>query len=580
MALQQCGNQEDVLNDPIAVLEALRMTAGRVTVFCQQGRIAVPKKDTRLYSYLEQAVVEVQPPRGNGVFHPKVWLLRFISDEGPVLYRFLCLSRNLTFDRSWDTVLSLEGQLKKRKKAYARNHPLGDFFAALPSLAVRSVEQSVRNDVAMMADEVRRVDFEAPDGFYAEDIAFIPLGIKGYTKPPAFDEYRKLVVVSPFLSDEAVLSLVDSDRQNILVSRQESLDGLSDETIQALEGGAELFFLADTAERADDLEDQQEDAAPGVELGDLSGLHAKLYIADDGWHSRVLTGSANATSAALRGRNVELLVELWGRRGEVGVDCFLGGEDDKHAFRQMLMPYHREGKAPADPTARLMEQALDEARRAIAQAKLSAAITAGQGDTFDLALRPGHKPGKLPAGITGRCYLISRKPEDGLDIAPLANGKELNFQDLSMLALTSFVAFELTAEQDGRKTTIAFVLNVHVSGMPQERDRRILHAVISDPSRFIRYLLFILAGSDDPMGLRELITAEDGKGAEQRPNALGLPLLEELVRAFSRSPDKIERIGRLVEDLLQTPEGKDLLPEGFEQLWETFLAAAGKGAAS
>lgn len=236
MALQQCGSQEEVLKDPITVLEALRMTAGRVTVFCQQGRISVPKKDTLLYKHLEQAVVEVQPPRGEGVFHPKAWLLRFTSDAEPVFYRFLCLSRNLTFDRSWDTVLSLEGQLTKRKNAYGRNRPLGDFFAALPSLAVRPLSRTVREHVAMMADEVRRVRFEPPEGFYPGDIAFVPLGIGGHRKPPTFEEHRKLLVVSPFLSDEAVLSLVDSDRHNILVSRQESLDGLSDETIQALEG--------------------------------------------------------------------------------------------------------------------------------------------------------------------------------------------------------------------------------------------------------------------------------------------------------------------------------------------------------
>ena len=27
------------------------------------------------------------------------------------MYRVLCMSRNMTFDRSWDTLLSLEGEL-------------------------------------------------------------------------------------------------------------------------------------------------------------------------------------------------------------------------------------------------------------------------------------------------------------------------------------------------------------------------------------------------------------------------------------------------------------------------------------
>jgi len=113
MSLYDCRNQEDVLKDPIAVLEALRLTTDRFAVFCQESRISVPNKNTRLYSLLEKVVVQVEPPNENGVFHPKVWLLRFTPDdeEQSVVYRLLCLSKNLTFDRSWDTVLALDGEL-------------------------------------------------------------------------------------------------------------------------------------------------------------------------------------------------------------------------------------------------------------------------------------------------------------------------------------------------------------------------------------------------------------------------------------------------------------------------------------
>ena len=38
---------------------------------------------------------------------------------------------------------------------------------------------------------------------------------------------------------------------------------------------------------------------------DFSGLHAKLYILEEGWDARLWTGSANATNAAFSGANVE-----------------------------------------------------------------------------------------------------------------------------------------------------------------------------------------------------------------------------------------------------------------------------------
>ena len=42
-----------------------------------------------------------------------------------------------------------------------------------------------------------------------------------------------------------------------------------------------------------------------------TGLHAKIYVADAGWKSRIWVGSANATHAAFN-RNVEFLAELEG----------------------------------------------------------------------------------------------------------------------------------------------------------------------------------------------------------------------------------------------------------------------------
>src|SRR4051812_21507209 len=60
--------------DPLALLEALRRYAGRITVFCQAGQIHVPKHVQLLLGYLEDSVHEVQSPQSQrgGVFHPKL----------------------------------------------------------------------------------------------------------------------------------------------------------------------------------------------------------------------------------------------------------------------------------------------------------------------------------------------------------------------------------------------------------------------------------------------------------------------------------------------------------------------------
>ena len=82
--------------DPI-VLHGIRRYADRIHLFCQAGRIEVPSQYERLYTFIEDMVIEVLPPQ-QGVFHPKVWVLRLTSTEDaelPARYRLLCLSRNL-----------------------------------------------------------------------------------------------------------------------------------------------------------------------------------------------------------------------------------------------------------------------------------------------------------------------------------------------------------------------------------------------------------------------------------------------------------------------------------------------------
>ena len=64
--------------DPLVLLESLRASAERITLFCDAGRIYVPPADRPLLAHLEGSVIECVAPHG-GAFHPKIWLLRISS---------------------------------------------------------------------------------------------------------------------------------------------------------------------------------------------------------------------------------------------------------------------------------------------------------------------------------------------------------------------------------------------------------------------------------------------------------------------------------------------------------------------
>jgi hypothetical protein len=88
--------------------------------------------------FAEQSVVEVAPPLGR-TFHPKIWVLRFTNAADSITHRLLCLSRNLTGDRSWDTVLVADESTAGEHRMAAA--PASRFLEDLLTMSVRPVPE-------------------------------------------------------------------------------------------------------------------------------------------------------------------------------------------------------------------------------------------------------------------------------------------------------------------------------------------------------------------------------------------------------------------------------------------------------
>ncbi len=554
-----------VVMDPLVLLEALRQHARRVTIFCQAGRIAVPRQHRPLLGYLESSVVEAVAPNRHGSFHPKVWALRFERDGQPVRYRLLCLSRNLTFDRSWDTALVLDGELTDRKNAFADNHPIGDFFQALPGMAVQEVPEAVEERVGLIQDELRRVKFDLPVGF--EGVRFWPFGLTQRKTWPFPNTRRRMMVISPFMTNGILKELIEGRDGCVLVGREESLDSLNPTT---LEGFDRVFAMAPEA----DPEETQEESAEGADGSEsLSGLHAKLYVMDEGRGARMWTGSANATEAAFT-RNVELLVELWGKKSHCGIDATLGGEDGRASFVDLLRPYSVPEEGPPPPNGRL-EMLAEDVRRELARAGLRlVADEAGDANTWDLAVVvAGDVAVNLPKECAVRCWPVSL-PEDRAAAFEPGGSPAATLQAVSWQALTTFMAFSVEARDDGGSAEVRFVLNLPLEGGPADRQDRLLEQVLTDRAAVLRFLLLLLA--DDVRELSAIQSGSilvDGSAAGRLDLAIGMPLFESLVRALDRDPARLDRVDRLMKELHKSESGRKLLPDGFEELWASIWQA-------
>ena len=376
--------------DPLALLEALRRYGKRFTVFCQSGQIRLPNKYQPLVAFLEPCIYDVIPKDREGVFHPKVWALRFLTQAGAVRYRVLCLSRNLTFDKCWDTVVILDGELQDRSNAIAVNHPLADFVAALPSLSSRPLAPDRRQGIAKIADELRRVRFTWPDGVDESQCRFWVGGLDGRTVTPFGSRRDKTLIVSPFLANSVVRDFIDYGGETHLVSRPESLQDLPQQTL--LDCRSVSILTAELTEAADD----EMPAAGRDEV--LEGLHAKLFVIDYGWDASVFSGSFNATVHALE-HNVEFMVELVGKKSLFGVDQFLRQVKGETNFSDLLQRYDvTAAPVPMDATTRLLDEIIQATKRALAAARPRLEATAsGEVNLFDLRLEWTYTP---------KCFLL------------------------------------------------------------------------------------------------------------------------------------------------------------------------------
>lgn len=565
------ANEEgSLVHRPQALIATMQQYANRISLFCQTGKIALPKEASQLFIYLEESVIEVDAPKAGGLFHPKVWILRFTAPKQPVCYRLLCLSRNLTFDRAWDTILRLEGELSDRK--LPANQPLSDFVRRLPELAhYGAVPRHTQQAIDLIQQEIQKVAFELPPGF--QQLSFHPMGLSKTSHFPFSGPIDRLLIVSPFVSGNALKRLGKLGRHNVLISRPESLAPLQADALNPFD---QLFQLSPRANPEDD--DIDADSAVS-DLAPLTGLHAKLYVADAGKTTHIWTGSANATQAAFFS-NVEFLVELVGPKRIFGIEQLLAEPKNNEVNLRSLLEPFRPPTEPEPGSGDKWVELAEAFQQQLFKWHLRAVVVPLEADSNHYRLElsgQDQETLQIPAGIRVSCY-----PIDSSHLAvSLSNSVSaaIAFAPMTCIALTSFIAFELRSQSSKRRLG-SFVMNVPVEGMPDSRRQQILRSLLSDKNKVLRLLMFLLADTKadarelaKAMGISDTTTLAVESGPSSDMTHLPrFPLFEALIKALHRNPAQLDRIHSLVKDLRQFPEEETMLPDNFEEIWEPVYA--------
>lgn len=546
----------ELSGERVALLESIDQLHKRLMVFYQRGNIKVPGKFNRLFTLIEPLLVPVValdgPDGAFASFHPKVWLLRFtaLDEDDADRWRLLVLSRNLTFDRSWDLAVSIDGETVRSGNGDPR------LLAFL-----RSLSQDPRHAAAIevWCDALRHVAWTAPDqfdpafgvlpGYHGnEKTAGVPLDLPG--------EFSDLLVVSPFLDADAQSMLTElatrtrDDARRTLISRGDTLDKIGRDAL-------DNWDCLSLSERVVDGEERHESRAP-----EQQNLHAKLIVAKHGaqaiWH----VGSANMTNAAFGQpgklappRNRELMLRLTGKSGKIGPDVLLeawklSNVFHKHEFREA---------GPASPEE---DGVMRRAVHALTSAEWLLHVKEDQGEPgrFDMRLdiQQYDAAVRLPTGYEATVRLLCR-----YDTRPL--GASMEWTGVSLMDISAFLPVEIVSPTGVRKR---FVVQAALSvDLLERRKGALFRDVVGDGKKLLRYLALIL---DLDPSRTDWLSAD---GNRQGADVFGLDgkgaLYEQLLRAASRAP---HRMSRAIDIYRRVRAEVKTMPEGLDGLFDSFVA--------
>jgi len=276
------------------IFYSIQKTSEKLKVYCQRSKIKSPNNVNKLMAFIEDCITEIQPVSHNKSFHPKILVLRYIGQNKKTIYRFLVMSRNLTFSRDWDLALCTEGYVTN--SVQKKNKPLVDYIRHLTKIS------DFKNSKKFLRD-LEKVSFTVMPPFTSFE--FFPSGFTGYSNPLKDEVFKDLIIVSPFVDATSLKHFNQQTKvkgKKYLFSRKEELDKIHTDILETY---TVYSFSNRIVDAEEDMVIREDDGIPK-----LQSLHAKLYVASkpDGTISWYL-GSANFSRAALI-RNEEFLIAL------------------------------------------------------------------------------------------------------------------------------------------------------------------------------------------------------------------------------------------------------------------------------
>ena len=570
-----------LFENKVCILSAMRQLSEKLVVFCDPGQIKVSKKTNQEFAMmLEQIIVPVYREKLGGVypaFHPKMWLLQF-SDEKRKQhhYRLVVLSRNISYDNTFDVALVLDScDPKEKYSSSKKTKPLLEYLQYLES--IENLNKKQRKMLGSLLEDMKneRVCFDLSSSIFDNtEFDFYPLYGNELKKRNRFEEivlpqrgdYDKIFVMSPFLSWEILRKLKNAlnndEPENIkIVTRQESLNSVfesqKDWKKQEFLSNFEFYKLNSDINFVNDEESEVDEDETDRNRYDI---HAKIFLTEKKNGKRTekefFIGSANATNSAFF-RNSELLVRLKSTSKELNVDQIIQSLNSSNE-NMFIRIDDVEKMEPEDA----VNKRIEELMRLLVHVKSNAIVEKEQ-DKYRVSIEFVDLPDFNVIKVTIGTII-------GLHVKDLVSS--VVFDDLEVEELSMFYVVSATECIEGKDVKVERLLKIPTEGLPeQERRDALRKRVITDSGSFAEFFSLMLASNSIEAQLER--KKDDHESAKWNISSGSKGLYESLLEASASNPQAIINLG---QDIAEINDEK-IVPTALKKLFGLFETVAKEG---
>ena len=572
----------ELINNPISMLSALQKISDRIVVFCEAGQIKLPAKTNALCLTLEKMVVPVSIPYEKKInrypaFHPKTWLLEYSNKDDEKQYRFVVMSRNMTFDHSWDIACAMDGD--STFVGGVDSQPIVDFLKYLKKQLNKDFTNYFRqnSNLNYLIKAISEVTFYPEDKFSECDILPLGIGAGSYDMASNWlftENFHDLVVMSPFLSG-SVIEAFNSDGKTLngttrtLITRRSELSKIKNGKASNFDVFVMKDEIIDGESSVSDGEKRkhsaiydnlgEEDAAKNdvVEKQEdddtlTQDIHAKIYVRRKNSTTDLFLGSMNASYAAIHS-NVEMMLRLRTKNSILNGEKFLNDimSEDWDSKKNPFELVSLDDIVEADDTT--VQESVEQLIKKVCRIKMGATVNQSNG-RYDIHIKAG---------------IVS--PIEGVRIRPLRSDKEskllseMSFDSLEMLQLSEFYVVSATIED----CTVKRVIMIPTAGIPEGRETEVIKNVIRTNNQFIEYVAFIL-GDDYVQSFLENKKASNAYGESDQNNAMPA-VYEKMLKTSVSDPDRLGEIQYITKAIRE----EKIIPPEFREMYRVFCDTLG-----